>query len=102
MDIGTRIKNIRLSKNLKAIDIAQKAYIAQSYYSDIETGRTTPSIDKLSAICDVLDISLGDFFGEVTLLSPDIIQLLENIKKLTESERKYLNTFIEEILKRNA
>ncbi|WP_152540378.1 helix-turn-helix domain-containing protein [Sporolactobacillus terrae] len=76
-------------------------YFSQSYLSDIEKGRTMPSIDKLSSICTALEISLGDFFGQEYHLYSDIIQLMDNVKKLTDKERQYLNTFIEEILKRN-
>ncbi|SDY25239.1 Transcriptional regulator, contains XRE-family HTH domain [Evansella caseinilytica] len=101
MEIGTRIRNIRLSKQMKLTEVARKANISQSYLSDIEKGRTIPSIEKLLAICSVLHISPGDFFGQSAPLPPDMLLLLENMKRLTPAERKYLNTFIAEMLKRN-
>lgn len=101
MDIGKRIKNIRKGKNMQANVLAKKAFISQSYLSDIENGRTTPSLDKLTTICDALGITLAEFFGYESELTPDLMRLLENMKKLTEEERSHLADFIEEILKRN-
>ncbi|WP_363551102.1 helix-turn-helix transcriptional regulator [Caldifermentibacillus hisashii] len=101
MDIGKRNINIRKGKNMQANVLAKKAFISQSYLSDIENGRTTPSLDKLTTICDALGITLAEFFGYESELTPDLMRLLENMKKLTEEERSHLADFIEEILKRN-
>lgn len=100
MDIGKRIKNIRLSKEINASRLASKAFISQSYLSDIEAGRTTPSLDKLFTICEALDISLSEFFGDIPELPVDIIRLVENAQKLEEEEVKLLSNFIELIVKR--
>lgn len=102
MDIGKRIRNLRLSKNMRVKELAKKAFISQPYLSDIENGRTTPSLDKLSTICDALGMTLAEFFGYESELSPDLMRLLENMKKLTEEERNHLSDFIEVILKRNS
>src|SRR5699024_3704118 len=65
MDIGKRIRNLPQAKGINVTQLAKKAYISQSYLSDNETGRTAPSLDKLNIICETLDISLGQFFGDV-------------------------------------
>lgn len=100
MDIGNRIRNLRLAKNLSVTQLAKKAYISQSYLSDIESGRTAPSLDKLNIICETLDISLSEFFGSVPKLSAEIIKLVENVQKLTEDEIKLLGHFLEMITQR--
>ncbi|KYC77538.1 MULTISPECIES: helix-turn-helix domain-containing protein [Heyndrickxia] len=102
MDIGIRIKNIRTAKGLRGNEVAKKAFISQSYLSDIENGRTTPSLDKLSTICDALEISLAEFFGYESKLSADMIRLLDNMQKLTEEERRHLSDFLEAFLKRSS
>lgn len=99
MNIGNRIRELRLAKGLKVIELAQKAHISQPYLSDIEKGRTTPSIDKLTSICEALNISLGEFFGQPTDLPPDLLQLIETAKKLTPEERKALNEYLQIRLK---
>ncbi|AVD55111.1 helix-turn-helix domain-containing protein [Heyndrickxia coagulans] len=102
MDIGKRIRNLRESKNMRVTELAKKAFISQPYLSDIENGRTTPSLDKLSTICDALEISLAEFFGYESKLSADMIRLLDNMQKLTEEERRHLSDFLEAFLKRSS
>lgn len=101
MNIGKRIKNIRMSKEITASQLAKNAFISQSYLSDIESGRTAPSLDKLFTICEALDISLSEFFGDVPELPVDIIRLVNNAQKLEEEEIKLLSSFIELIVKRS-
>ncbi|MFD1362317.1 helix-turn-helix domain-containing protein [Lentibacillus salinarum] len=101
MDIGKRIRNLRTAKNYSVTELANKAYISQSYLSDIEKGRTAPSIDKLKVICDSLDISLSEFFGTVPELPTELIRLVENARKLTDDEIRLLSNFLEALTERN-
>lgn len=101
MNIGKRIRNLRNAKDLGVTELANKSFISQSYLSDIEAGRTTPSLDKLSIICNSLGISLSDFFGGTSELPASLIRLLKNAEKLTEDEIELLSNFLEAILKRN-
>ncbi|WP_449355171.1 helix-turn-helix domain-containing protein [Virgibacillus natechei] len=101
MDIGKRIRNLRIAKDLNVTELANKAYISQSYLSDIEKGRTAPSLDKLKIICDTLGVSLGEFFGVVPGLPAELIRLVENAQKLTENEVKLLSDFLEELVARS-
>ncbi|WP_027416497.1 helix-turn-helix domain-containing protein [Aneurinibacillus terranovensis] len=94
MDIGQRIKDLRTLKGMKVIELAKKSHISQPYLSDIEKGRTTPSIDKLTSICEALQITLGEFFGHTPDLPPDLLQLIETAKKLTPEERKKLTELL--------
>jgi len=57
-DIGEKIKKIRHHKHLSQIELAQKAGIAQSTLSYIESGKKAPQFDTLSAICKGLGVSL--------------------------------------------
>lgn len=60
-DIGAKIKAERLSRNLKQCDFAKKVGISNTYLSDIELGRTTPSIKTLSKISKALDLDIKNF-----------------------------------------
>jgi len=100
MNIGKRIKNLREAQGLSGKYIAKQSYISQTYLSDIETGRTLPSLDKLNLICKTLNISLSKFFGDVPELSAELMRLVEHAQKLTEEEIKVLNQFLELVTKR--
>lgn len=101
MNIGGRIRNLRKAKGLNVTELANKSFISQSYLSDIENGRTAPSLDKLNIICGSLDISLSEFFGGTSELPANLIRLLKNAEKLTENEVELLSNFLEKILERN-
>lgn len=99
MHIGKRIRDLRNAKGMKVTELARKAYISQPYLSDIEKGRTIPSLDKLTALCEALDISLSDFFGKTTDLSPELLSLIESAKQLTSEQQRALQYFIDTLQK---
>jgi transcriptional regulator with XRE-family HTH domain len=94
LDIGQRIHYLRKLKGMKVVELAKKAYISQPYLSDIEKGRSTPSIDTLTAICGALEITLGEFFGHAPDLPPDLLQLMEKAKQLDPEERQALTQYL--------
>jgi transcriptional regulator with XRE-family HTH domain len=56
MYIGEKIREERKKQNLKQLELAKKAGISNTYLSDIEIGRTTPSIKSLMKIADALGV----------------------------------------------
>lgn len=59
-DIGDKIKSERLNKSLKQKELAVRVGISISYMSDIERGRTNPSIQTLKKISDALNIKASE------------------------------------------
>lgn len=59
-DIGDKIKSERLNKSLKQKELAVRVGISISYMSDIERGRTNPSIQTLKKISDALNIKVSE------------------------------------------
>ena len=62
MDIGNAIKTIRESASLNQGDLANKLGIAQSYLSNIETGRKKPSLRLLEKIAKTVNVPLPILF----------------------------------------
>lgn len=56
--IGQRIQNFRKKQRLSQIELAVEVGIDRSYLSEIENGRTNPSINILFAIADALKIDI--------------------------------------------
>ena len=56
--IGEIIKRERLKKSLKQYELAEKASISNTYLSDIEVGRTSPSLKTLNNIAKALEIDV--------------------------------------------
>jgi transcriptional regulator with XRE-family HTH domain len=63
LQIGATIKSLRLGKNLKQNDLAELAGISNTYLSDIEKGRSAPSLKTLTKIIKALgvDVSWDNF-----------------------------------------
>jgi len=56
MIIGSKIREVRIHRGMQQIELARKAKISNTYLSDIENNRTTPSLKTLSKIANALEI----------------------------------------------
>ncbi len=61
-NIGEEIKKKRLKKHIKQCELAKKAGMSNTFLSDIENGRSEPSIKTLGKIADALEIDIKKFF----------------------------------------
>ena len=59
---GKAIKLTRIDKEMLQMNVAEKAGISVSFLSDIENGKSAPSIKTLSKIADALGVNISDFF----------------------------------------
>lgn len=60
--IGATLKNRRLEKDMSIRDLAACSDTAASTISQIETGKTSPNLLTLKAICNALDIPVYSLF----------------------------------------
>jgi len=63
-DFYSKIREIRMAKNLTIKELAEKANITSSMLSQIERGLANPSINTLKLIAQALDTPLFKFFVE--------------------------------------
>ena len=61
-DLGPQIKQIRIAKGLKVIDIARRTGLTSSTISQVERSKISPTIATLKKIAQALDHPLGFFF----------------------------------------
>ena len=95
MDIGQRIRKLRLKQGFKAKDFAREVNISRVYLNEIERGTKTPSLDTMQKICDALGITLAHLFSvEDKDRSMEYCQLLENAKELSPEQLTVLNDLI--------
>ena len=60
--VAQRIKELRLKTGLSQEGLSYLAELDRKYIGIIEKGNTNISIQVLSQICEVLDVSLSEFF----------------------------------------
>jgi len=64
MEIGRKIKQIRLQRDLTQEELAARTELTKGYISQLENDICSPSIATLSDILDVLGVTLQEFFAE--------------------------------------
>ncbi|GAA1966422.1 helix-turn-helix domain-containing protein [Microbacterium deminutum] len=62
-DIGARLREARLERGLSLRSLAQSLGVSASLISQVETGKTQPSVSTLYAIVNELGVSLDDLLG---------------------------------------
>ena len=62
MEIGTRIKALRLKNNLTQEELADRCELTKGFISQLENDLANPSIDTLNDILVVLGTNMGEFF----------------------------------------
>lgn len=91
MDVGKRIIEIRKKSGMTTNKLANMCGLSQSFLRSVEMGEKGISVESLSLVCDVLNISLRDFF-DVPEQSGDSIQI--QISRLTTDQKDALAAFL--------
>ncbi len=64
MDIGHKIKQLRIQKGLTLEELASRSELTKGFLSQMERNLTSPSIATLNDILEALGSSLSEFFRE--------------------------------------
>lgn len=63
MNIGQRLKQIRIDRGLSQRELAGRAGLTNGTISLIEKDKTSPSVASLKSLLDAIPISMAEFFG---------------------------------------
>lgn len=66
MEIGARLKRLRMINSLTQEELASRADLTKGYISQVENDTTCPSIATLKDMLDVFGVSMQEFFSEPT------------------------------------
>ena len=64
MEIGIKIKELRLKNGLTQAELADRCELTKGYISQLENNLNSPSIATLTDILSALGSSLAEFFQE--------------------------------------
>ncbi|NCC16001.1 MAG: cupin domain-containing protein [Clostridia bacterium] len=64
MDIGHKIKQLRVQKGLTLEELASRSELTKGFLSQMERNLTSPSISTLNDILEALGTTLSEFFKE--------------------------------------
>ena len=83
MEIGNKIKRLRLQLNLSQAELADRCELTKGYISQLENDLTSPSISTLCDILSALGTDLSEFFKReddhrIVFSDDDFIEKHEN------------------------
>lgn len=64
MDIGKKLKRLRVKNQLTLEDVANRSELSKGFLSQLENNNCSPSISTLEDILEVLGSSLQEFFAD--------------------------------------
>ena len=64
MDIGNKLKELRVLKGLTQEELADRSELSKGFISQLERNLSSPSITTLMDILQCLGTSIGEFFNE--------------------------------------
>lgn len=88
MNIGEKIKAIRVKKNLTQEELADRCELTKGFISQVERDLTSPSIATLVDILEGLGTNLKDFFNEAD--EEKIVFRKEDVFETVNDELKYV------------
>ena len=59
---GSRVKELRLEKNLTQQELAEKINLSTNFIGMVERGERNTSVDKIFKLAKAFNISLAEFF----------------------------------------
>lgn len=96
MDIGDRLKNLRIQKNLTQEELGERTDLTKGYISQLERDLSSPSMETFFSILEVLGVTPEHFFSE-KLTKQKIIYQLQDRTIYQDDEHGYeLNWLIPE------
>lgn len=64
MTIGSKIKNLRVQKNLTQEELGERTDLSKGYISQLERDLSSPSMETFFSLLDVLGVTPKEFFDE--------------------------------------
>lgn len=58
--LGANLKKIRLSKGIKQVEIAKTLGVDRSFVSNIENGKTNPTLSTITSLAKALGVSANE------------------------------------------
>ena len=65
MDIGSKIRELRLENGLTQEELAFRADISRQYVSLLELNQKSPTVDLLIRVCQAMGVSAGEIVTRI-------------------------------------
>lgn len=98
--LGKRISQRRHELGIKQNELAEKSEITNNYLSNIETGRSIPSLEIFARLCIELNTT-PDSFLLGTVKTDDVTQsIIDNLKLCDNNSIDLVDDFVQLVVRR--
>ena len=98
MSLGKQIVGIRKAKKIKSAELAEKVGVKQPYISAIENDKKVPSLEVLTKIASVLDVTTSELLGEAPMEIPaNLKRLVDTAGQLSDAQLESIVSMVEEL-----
>ena len=98
--LGERISTRRREMNLKQYVLAEKAGIANNYLSNIERGRSIPSLEVFVSLCNALNTTPDNFLLGVGKSDNIPLRITENLKLCDHNSLELIDDYVQLIVEK--
>ncbi len=105
MDFGKRLTELRQLKKLSQVEVASSLGIAKSTYHGYENNKREPDIQKIRAICKLLDVSSDELLELKDIQvhhTDEELDILKKLSALDVSGRQFISSIIDLELSRGS
>lgn len=79
MDLGKRIRELRTKQGISLNELASKISVSPGFLSQIENGKSEPSLTTIKKISDGLSVTISNLFDEVEQKDHMFVKLNERV-----------------------
>ena len=95
--IAQRVARLRTKMGVSARDMSLSIGQSHNYITNIENGKSAPSIQGFLYICEYLKISPGDFFDVDTEHPALLNEVIKKLKPLNDKALEAILVFVSEL-----
>ena len=89
VDVGSRLKAMRVKREMSQRDLAARAGVTNGMISMIEQNKHSPSVATLNRLTDALGLSFAEFFSLEVAAAPQIFYGPDELLRLTEGKVQF-------------
>ena len=93
--LGSALRDARLAKDLRLVDVSSEAGLTAGHLSLIDRGKATPSVGALNRICQVLGLRMGQLFLDDELPDPSLPSAGQALVRIVKSNQRRVITLPE-------
>jgi transcriptional regulator with XRE-family HTH domain len=79
-EFGEKIKRLRVAHHMSLGDLAEKVQTSRSFLSQLEQGKSLPSLGTLKAIADAFDVTVGSLVDEPKEVKSPLVKVADRPK----------------------